>query len=76
MATSEIAPAQDYYLLDETLSEQERAIRDRVRAFADDEVLPIINEYWEQAEFPFELVPKLAELGVGGTTIEGHGTSG
>jgi glutaryl-CoA dehydrogenase len=76
VATSEIAPAQDYYLLDETLSEQERAIRDRVRAFADDEVLPIINEYWEQAEFPFELVPKLAELGVAGTTIEGHGTSG
>jgi alkylation response protein AidB-like acyl-CoA dehydrogenase len=73
VATSEIAPAQDYYLLDETLSEQERAIRDRVRAFADDEVLPIINEYWEQAEFPFELVPKLAELGVAGTTIEGHG---
>ena len=59
--------------MDETLSEGERAIRDRVRAFADDEVLPIINEYWEKAEFPFELVPKLAELGVAGTTIEGHG---
>jgi glutaryl-CoA dehydrogenase len=73
VATSELAPAQDYFLLDETLSEQERAIRDRVRAFADDEVLPIINEYWERAEFPFELVPKLAELGVAGTTIEGHG---
>ena len=73
MATSELAPAQDYFLLDETLSEQERAIRDRVRAFADDDVLPIINEYWEKAEFPFELVPKLAELGVAGTTIEGHG---
>ena len=73
MATSELAPAQDYYLLDETLSEQERALRDRVRAFADREVLPIINDYWEKAEFPFELVPKLAELGVAGTTIEGHG---
>jgi glutaryl-CoA dehydrogenase len=73
VATNELVPAQDYFLLDETLSEQERAIRDRVRAFADDEVLPIINEYWEKAEFPFELVPKLAELGVAGTTIEGHG---
>src|ERR1700712_592185 len=73
MATSELAPAQDYYLLDDTLSEQERVIRDRVRAFADDEVLPIINDYWERAEFPFELVPKLAQLGVAGTTIEGHG---
>ena len=73
MATSELASAQDYYLLDETLSEEERAIRDRVREFADREVLPIINEYWEKAQFPFELVPKLAELGVAGTTIEGYG---
>jgi glutaryl-CoA dehydrogenase len=73
VATSELASAQDYYLLDETLSEQELVIRDRVRAFADREVLPIINDYWEKAEFPFELVPKLAELGVAGTTIEGHG---
>ena len=67
MATSELAPAQDYYHLDETLSEQERTIRDRVRAFAERDVLPIINEYWEKAQFPFELVPKLAELGIAGT---------
>src|SRR3984885_3654531 len=73
MASSELTPADDYYLLDETLSEQERAIRDRVRGFADREVLPIINDYWENAQFPFELVPKLAELGVAGTTIEGNG---
>jgi glutaryl-CoA dehydrogenase len=70
------APSEDYYLLDETLSEEERAIRDRVRSFGEREVLPIINEYWEKAEFPFELVPKLAELGVAGTTIEGHGCPG
>ena len=72
----EVAPSEDYYLLDETLSDEERAIRDRVRAFGDREVLPIINEYWERAEFPFELVPKLAELGIAGTTIEGHGCPG
>jgi glutaryl-CoA dehydrogenase len=73
VASSELGSAQDYYLLDETLSEQERAIRDRVRAFADREVLPIINDYWERAQFPSELVPKLAALGVAGTTIEGYG---
>jgi glutaryl-CoA dehydrogenase len=67
--------ADDYYLLDETLSSSERTIRDRVRRFADAEVLPIIDDYWEKAEFPFELVPKLAELGVVGTTIEGYGCS-
>ncbi|MFZ0386604.1 MAG: acyl-CoA dehydrogenase family protein [Solirubrobacteraceae bacterium] len=73
MTTSELARTQDYYLVDEMLSEQERAIRDRVRAFADRDVLPIINDYWERADFPFELVPKLAELGIAGTSIEGHG---
>lgn len=70
------AAASDYYLLDEQLTDDERAIRDRVRAFGEDEVLPVINAYWERAEFPFELVPKLADLGVAGTTIDGHGCPG
>ena len=50
----------DYYLLDELLAEPERAIRDKVRAFANREIIPIINDYWEKAEFPFELIPGLA----------------
>jgi glutaryl-CoA dehydrogenase len=54
----------DYYLLEEMLSDEERAIRDKVRAFADREVIPIINDYWEKAEFPLEIIPKLAELNV------------
>lgn len=66
----------DYYRLEETLSQHDREIRDRVRRFADREVVPIINDYWERAEFPFELVPKLAELNVVGTTIQGHGCPG
>jgi glutaryl-CoA dehydrogenase len=66
----------DYYLLDETLSDEDRGLRDRVREFADREVLPIINGYWERAEFPFELIPKLADLNVVGTTIQGHGCPG
>ena len=70
------AAAADYYLLDEELNDEERAIRDRVRAFGEQEVLPIINDYWERAEFPFELVPKLAAPGVAGTIIEGHGCPG
>jgi glutaryl-CoA dehydrogenase len=70
------AAASDYYLLDEQLTDDERAIRDRVRAFGEEDVLPVINEYWERAEFPFELVPKLAALGVAGTTIDGYGCPG
>ena len=66
----------DYYLLADLLSDEERGIRDRVRAFVDRDVLPIINDYWERAQFPFELVPKIAELGVVGGAIPGYGCPG
>ena len=66
----------DYYRLEDLFTDEERQIRDKVRAFADREVIPIINAYWEKAEFPFELVPKAAELEVAGSTIEGYGCPG
>ncbi|MGF1473249.1 MAG: acyl-CoA dehydrogenase family protein [Rubrobacteraceae bacterium] len=58
------------------ISDEEREVRDRVRAFADREIIPNINEYWDKAEFPFEIVPKIAELNIAGTTIEGYGCPG
>ncbi len=66
----------DYYQLNDLFTDEERQIRDKVRAFADREVIPIINDYWEKAEFPFELVPKIAELDIAGSTIEGYGCPG
>ncbi len=66
----------DYYLVEELLTDEEREVRDKVRAFADREVIPIINEYWDKAQFPFELVPKIAELNIAGTTIKGYGCPG
>ena len=66
----------DYYLLAELLTDAEREIRDRVRNFVDTQVLPIINDYWERAQFPFELVPKIAALGVVGGAITGYGCPG
>jgi glutaryl-CoA dehydrogenase len=66
----------DYYYFDALLSPEERDIRDRVRAFSDEEVLPVINDYWERGEFPFELVPKLAALNLAGGTITGYGCPG
>ena len=68
--------ATDFYLLDERLTDEERAIRDRLRAFCDREVTPVINGYWERAEFPFALVPKIAELGLAGGVIDGYGCPG
>lgn len=69
-------PVTDYYLVEDLLTDDEREVRDRVRAFSDEQVVPIINAYWERGDFPFELVPKLAELGVVGGRIEGHGCPG
>ncbi len=66
----------DFYALEELLEPEEIEIRDRVRAFCEKEVTPVVNDYWERAEFPFELVPKIAELGIAGGTIEGYGCPG
>ena len=63
----------DYFFLDDLLTEEERDVRDRVRFFCDKYVIPIINDFWEREEFPFELLPKIAALNIAGTTIEGYG---
>jgi glutaryl-CoA dehydrogenase len=68
--------ADDVFLLDDTLTEGERALRDRVRRFGEEHVLPIINDHWERAEFPFELIAPLAELGIVGGIAAGHGCPG
>jgi glutaryl-CoA dehydrogenase len=66
----------DYYLLDDLLTDDARAVRERVRAFVESDLLPVINDYWDRAEFPWPLVPKLAALGVVGGAIEGYGCPG
>jgi glutaryl-CoA dehydrogenase len=66
----------DFYAVEELLQPEEIEIRDRVRAFCEKEVTPRINDYWERAEFPFELIPKIAELGISGGTVQGYGSPG
>ena len=67
----------DFYLLDEKLTDDERGDpRPAARRSARAEVTPVINGYWERAEFPFELVPKIAALQMAGGTIEGYGCPG
>jgi glutaryl-CoA dehydrogenase len=70
------SPGTDFYLIDELLTDEERSIRNKVRAFCDREVIPIINDYWERAEVPFELIPKIAALNVAGGSIRGYGCPG
>ena len=54
----------DYYALDDLLSEEQRALRDRIRAFITDEVEPIIEDHAERKVFPRHLVPQFAEHGL------------
>src|SRR5439155_7712100 len=41
----------DFFAIDDLLTDEERAVRDKVRAFADEKVIPVANEYWERADF-------------------------
>ncbi len=67
----------DFLRLDELLSEEERMARDTVRGFVSREFLPLIQEHIRRdGSFPMELVPRMAELGVFGTNLEGYGCAG
>ncbi len=63
----------DYFSLRDPFTPEQEDVLERVRAFVNTEVLPVINDYWERAEFPWPLVEKLAKLGVVGAGIEGYG---
>lgn len=68
---------EDFLSLDNLFTEEERLIRDTVRRFVDDEVIPIMPESYEAAHFPKELIPRLAEMGLLGMTLpEEYGGSG
>lgn len=66
----------DFYNLSHTLNAQERELQLKVRHFMETEVKPIVNKYWLEAEFPFEIIPKLAELNICGSTYNGYGCPG
>src|SRR5215468_6087599 len=70
-----LARETDYYLMKDQLTEDELGLLYKVRKFAETEVLPVVNSYWERDEFPFELIPKFAELNIVGDTMVGYGTT-
>lgn len=65
-----------YHLGDEALNDEDRELQLKVRAFLEKEVKPIVNHYWNKAEFPYEIIPKLAELNICGLTYKGYGCPG
>src|SRR2546423_2818030 len=67
----------DFYNIDGLLSEEERAIRDTVRAWVDDNLMPVIGEAYVAGKFPKQLIPGMAELGLFGANLpEEYGCAG
>jgi glutaryl-CoA dehydrogenase len=66
----------DFYGIDELLTEDERMIRDAVRGWVEDRVLPVISEHYLAGTFPTELIPEMSELGLLGAGIDGYGCPG
>jgi len=67
----------DFYDTESLFTEDERAVRDTVRRWVDDEVIPIIGDHYVQGKFPLHLAPKMAELGLFGANLpEEYGCAG
>ena len=70
------ALATDYFLVREQFTDEQWDHFIATRRFVDQEVLPVINDYWERAELPWPLMRRLAELGLYGEDIQGYGCPG
>src|SRR6202795_4132937 len=69
-------PNSDFYQLADVLTADEKAIVKKVRTYMETKVQPIINKYWSDDAFPFELLPSFKELGLGGLGYQGYGCAG
>ena len=67
----------DFYDVDSLLSEEERQVRDMVRQWVDDKLMPVISQCYVEGRFPKQLVPEMAELGFFGANLpEQYGCAG
>ena len=66
----------DLFDISSVLTEEEQLVQDNVGRFVNDNVLPIIQECFENHRFPDELIPEIAALGILGSSIEGYGCAG
>lgn len=63
----------DFYNLDLKLTPEQREIQMKVRNFMEDEIRPLVNEYWRKDQFPFEIIEKIKTLNIVGVPYEGYG---
>ncbi len=66
----------DFVEVEGLLSEEERMARDTVREFVSAEVLPVIEKHFKEGTFPAHLIPKMAEMGLLGSNLQGYGCAG
>ncbi len=66
----------DFYDIDDLLSDEEIAVRDTVRDWVSDRVVPIIEEHYQNGTFPNELIAEMGEMGLLGANIDGYGCPG
>ncbi len=66
----------DLLRIDDELTDEERLVRDTVRAFAADRIMPHIADWFEAGTLPKELVPELGKLGLLGMHLQGYGCAG
>jgi glutaryl-CoA dehydrogenase len=66
----------DLYDVDPLLSDEEKMVRDTVRAFVSERVVPRIGRWWEEGVFPRELIGPIAEMGLMGMNLQGYGCAG
>lgn len=59
----------DYYNIEDLFSEEEKLVQNSVRDFVSNDVIPVIEKHYQESTFPFDLIPKLGELGVFGITL-------
>src|SRR3981081_494769 len=70
------APNSDFYQLVDVLTAEEKAIVEKVRTYMETKVQPIINKYWSDDAFPFELLPSFKELQLGGLVYQSYACAG
>ncbi|MGH3221211.1 MAG: acyl-CoA dehydrogenase family protein, partial [Streptosporangiaceae bacterium] len=70
------APSTDLLHIDDQLTDEERLIRDTVRAFTTDKVLPQVTDWFEAGTLPREIMPELGKLGLLGMHLTGYGCAG
>ena len=75
-AKETVLDPRDFFAIDALLDDEERAIRDTVRQFVRDRVVPDVGEWFEQGILPAELVPEIGKLGLFGMHLEGYGLPG